>query len=251
MSLVLNDVDLHYDTVKAGRILALQGICFTLHEGQRLSIVGPSGCGKSSLLSLISGLIQSTKGQILFEGKEVTAPSPERMILFQNHALYPWATALENIEFVLRARNLDPHRAKAYLAQFALSDFATAYPHELSGGMRSRVGLARALATQPKLLLLDEPFSALDALTRDAILEDVLIDVRQTLVLVTHSIEEALFVGDQVLVLSGQPGRIIKQLKFTGSKPKRLIDLKKTLEFTQLEQQIYRHMRGTEVNSET
>lgn len=247
MILDVKDVSLNYPSVQA-----LLEVSFSLQEKERLAIVGPSGCGKSTLLSLIAGLRTPTSGQIWHRGRLVTAPSRERVVIFQNHALFPWLTAIGNVEFALRARQLKGNlrgQALSYLEMMGLARFHALYPKELSGGMQQRLGLARALAADPDILLLDEPFSSLDVLTRDRLLEDVLPSLTalgKTLILVTHNIEEALFVGDRVLCLSPQPGRIDGQLEVLGAKPKRLIEFKRQPLFQELESRLYGWLSGQE-----
>lgn len=245
MTLKVQNVSLSY-----GSLQALRNITFTVEEGERISIVGPSGCGKSTLLSLIAGLKPSTSGHIVHRGQVVEGPSRSRVVIFQNHALFPWATALANVEFALRARGFKGSlhdEAMKHLAEMGLDKFADRYPRELSGGMQQRVGLARALAADPSLLLFDEPFSSLDVLTRDRLLEDVLPALKsKTLILVTHNIEEALFFGDRVLCLSPQPGQLVQELVIPGAKPRRLIDYKRQPDFQKLETQLYGWLSGQE-----
>lgn len=246
----LDKVGLTYSSAHGERTEAVRGISFDIAAGETAALVGPSGCGKSSLLSLVAGLRRPSAGRVLYQGREITGPSRRRVILFQDHALFPWKTALGNIEFVLRAggapkAEIRP-RALAALHGMDLEGFAQAYPKELSGGMRQRVGIARALAADPELLLLDEPFASLDALTRDAVLEDVLPRFRAlktTVILVTHSIEEALFIADRVIVLAGRPGAVYEQIEVRLDKPARLLDFKHTRAFQELEDRIYRGLR--------
>ncbi|MBX3021752.1 MAG: ABC transporter ATP-binding protein [Bdellovibrionales bacterium] len=246
MILDVQNVSLNY-----GPLHVLKDISFSLRERERLALVGPSGCGKSTLIGLIAGLRQACAGQILHRGQRVESPSRERVVIFQNHALFPWATALENVEFALRARGRKNVREEAlhWLETMGLTPFAETYPKQLSGGMAQRVGLARALAADPDILLLDEPFSSLDVLTRDRLLEEVLpalTALGKTLILVTHSIDEALFVGDRVLCLSPRPGRIERVLETPFDKPRRLIEFKRQSGFLELEARLYSWLRGQE-----
>jgi NitT/TauT family transport system ATP-binding protein len=232
----------------------LQNISFTLQAGERLAIVGPSGCGKSSLLGLISGIRAASGGQILYRGEAVSGPSRERVIIFQSHALFPWKTAGQNVEFALKARGAMGDRriaAMEYLKMMGLEKSYDLYPHELSGGMQQRVGIARALAAQPDLLLLDEPFAALDALTKESVVEDVVELMKEqgkSLILITHSIEEALFVGDRVLVMTGAPGKIAHQIATPKQKPTNLMGFKHQADFMTLESQIYRNFQQQGAN---
>jgi NitT/TauT family transport system ATP-binding protein len=203
------------------RIEALSGIDFAIRRGEFLTIVGPSGCGKSTLLSLIAGFNAPTSGTVLFEGKAVKGPGPERGVMFQDYALFPWRTVTGNVEFGPYARGIDAaaarERARVLIEMVGLSGFEHRYPHELSGGMRQRCALARMLANDPTMWLMDEPLAAVDLQTR-IILQDELLrlwgdggaagDARPTVVFVTHGIDEAVLLADRVLVLGRRPGRI-------------------------------------------
>jgi NitT/TauT family transport system ATP-binding protein len=202
-----------------GTISIMNGISFSVADNDFLAIVGPSGCGKSTLLRLIQGLDRPTAGTIRFRGEPVTEPNHQMAMVFQNFSLLPWLTVKENVAIGLEARHWEPDRIEAqverYISVTGLVGFEEAYPRELSGGMRQRVGLARALAVDPAVLLMDEPFSALDALTAESLREEVLQLWRdpnlppEAVILVTHNIEEALQMSDRVLVLSRRPGRVL------------------------------------------
>ena len=198
-----------------GQLEVVRGVSLELNRGDIGCLLGPSGCGKTTLLKIIAGLLDATAGEILIKGEPVTGPGPERAFVFQDFALLPWATVLRNVAFGLELR----HQAKAereeaarhYIAEVGLSGFELKYPHELSGGMRQRVGLARALAVNAEILLMDEPFSAVDEQTRRKFQEDLLrlLTVeKKTVIFVTHSIEEAVYLSDQIVLLSPRPGRI-------------------------------------------
>jgi NitT/TauT family transport system ATP-binding protein len=194
---------------------ALRDIDLEFPRGKLTSLLGPSGCGKTTLLKIIAGLIPATSGEVVVGGREVTGPGPERAFVFQDFALLPWATALRNVGFGLELRGVGraerQKRARHYIAEVGLSGFEDKYPHELSGGMRQRVGLARALAVDAEVLLLDEPFSAVDEQTRRKFQEDLirLREVeRKTFIFVTHSIEEAVYISDRIVLLSPRPGRV-------------------------------------------
>jgi NitT/TauT family transport system ATP-binding protein len=202
-----------------GSIAIMSDVSFTVADNDFLAIVGPSGCGKSTLLRLIQGLDHPTGGEIRFRGQPVTGPNREMAMVFQNFALFPWLSVRENVALGLEARGWEPGRIEAqverYVTVTGLVGFEEAYPRELSGGMRQRVGLARALAIEPAVLLMDEPFSALDPLTAESLREEVLQLWRdpglppEAVILVTHNIEEALTMADRVLVLSRRPGRVL------------------------------------------
>ncbi|WP_240471610.1 ABC transporter ATP-binding protein [Neomegalonema perideroedes] len=198
-------------------VRAAHRIDLDLYQADRFVLLGPSGCGKSSLLKAVGGFLKPIEGEILLEGRPVTEPGPDRVVVFQEFdQLPPWKTALENVAFPLIASRSLPRRearerAAHYLEKVGLAGFAESYPHQLSGGMKQRVAIARALAMRPKILLMDEPFAALDALTRRKMQEELLSlweEARFTLLFVTHSIEEALVVGSRVALLTPRPGRV-------------------------------------------
>jgi ABC-type nitrate/sulfonate/bicarbonate transport system ATPase subunit len=200
---------------KGAPVETLRGIELTAAEGEFVCLLGLSGCGKSTLLQLIAGLEAPTVGTIWVGGVELDGPSDKTSIVFQDHGLFPWMTVERNVAFNMKARNVPPDaraaRTAELLQMMRLSGFAMRYPHELSGGMRQRVGIARALTTRPSALLMDEPFGALDAQTRGHLQEELLqIWERQrtTVLFVTHSIDEAVFLADRIVVFSPQPGRI-------------------------------------------
>jgi NitT/TauT family transport system ATP-binding protein len=194
---------------------AVDGISIDVADGEFLVLVGPSGCGKSTLLDLLGGLTTPTAGQILLDGRPITGPGLDRGIVFQQYALLPWRTARKNIEFGLEAKGLPAAerrvRAEHYLELVGLQGFADRYPHELSGGMKQRVAIARSLAFDPEVLLMDEPFAALDAQTRES-LQDELLRIWEatgkTILFITHGIDEAIYLGQRVAVLTSRPGRI-------------------------------------------
>lgn len=194
---------------------ALDDVSIDLADGEFLALVGPSGCGKSTLLDLLGGLAEPTSGRILLDGRPVTGPGLDRGIVFQQYALLPWRTARANIEFGLEAKGL-PRRARGeladhYLELVGLHGFGDRYPHELSGGMKQRVAIARSLAFDPEVLLMDEPFAALDAQTRESLQDELLRiwgETRKTVLFITHGIDEAVYLGRRVAVLTSRPGRI-------------------------------------------
>lgn len=196
-------------------LTAIEDITLDLAAGEFLVLVGPSGCGKSTLLDLLGGLSTPTSGQILLDGTPITGPGLDRGIVFQQYALLPWRTARRNIEFGLEAKGVPRAerraRAEHYLELVGLAGFADRYPHELSGGMKQRVAIARSLAFDPEVLLMDEPFAALDAQTRES-LQDELLGIWErtgkTILFITHGIDEAIYLGQRVAVLTSRPGRV-------------------------------------------
>ncbi len=206
--------------------MALQVTSLTLRAGSFTSLVGPSGCGKSTLLNILAGFITPTTGRAYLDGREITAPSPERGVVFQSYALFPWFTARGNVEFALKRHRLSQRRrretALSYLAAVGLAAGAERYPAELSGGMQQRVALARTLASEPALLLMDEPFGALDATTRRT-MQSLLLQIwelkRTTVLFVTHDVDEALFLSDTVHVMSDS-GRITETVDVGSPRPR-------------------------------
>lgn len=194
---------------------ALDDVSLDIAPGEFLTLVGPSGCGKSTLLDLVAGLSKPTSGEVLLGGTTITGPGLDRGVVFQQYALFPWRTALANIEFGLEIKGVGRReradRAREVLELVGLTPFAKHYPHELSGGMRQRVAIARSLAYEPEVLLMDEPYAALDAQTREALqsdLRDIWERTGTTILFITHGIDEAVFLGQRVAVMTSQPGRI-------------------------------------------
>lgn len=196
---------------------AISNMEFSVNEGEFLTIVGPSGCGKSTLLDLLGGLSTPTKGRILLDGQEIKGPGLDRGTVFQQYALFPWKTARGNIEFGLEAKGTPRRQWREqtdyYLDLVGLKSFADRYPHELSGGMKQRVAIARSLAFNPDVLLMDEPFAALDAQTRENLQSELLRiweKTKKTIIFITHGIDEAVYLGQRVVILTGNPGCVKK-----------------------------------------
>jgi len=212
----VREVALTYETPE-GAFTAVDGVSLTVREGERFVLFGPSGCGKSTLLQAMAGFLQPARGSIELDGQPVHGPGPDRVVVFQEFdQLLPWRTVLGNVAYPLRiARGMADAQARAEALRFVrlvgLEDFAQAHPHQLSGGMKQRVAIARSLALSPRMLLMDEPFASLDALTRHRLQEDLLAllqSARTTLLFVTHSVEEAVLLGDRILVLTSTPGKV-------------------------------------------
>jgi len=205
-----------------GDVEALRQIDLDFPRGKLTTLLGPSGCGKTTLLKIIAGLVEPTSGEVHVSGKIVTGPGPERAFVFQDFALMPWATVMRNVAFGLELKGMGKAErqsiARHYIAEVGLTGFEEKYPHELSGGMRQRVGLARAFAVNAEVLLLDEPFSAVDEQNRRKFQEDLLQLVekeRKTFIFVTHSIEEAVYVSDRIVLLSRRPSRVAQIIEPT------------------------------------
>lgn len=225
--LEIRTVSKTFATEKGEHVQALAGIDFSVAEQEVICILGPSGCGKTTLLRLIAGLDQPTSGEILVEGIAVTAPSPRMAMIFQEYSLYPWRTVIDNIAFGLEVRGMDQKdryaAADRYLHLVGLEGFRGSYPYELSGGMRQRIAVARALAIEPAVLLMDEPFGALDAQTRNLMQRELLeihAKTHKTILFVTHSVDEAVFLADRIVVLTARPGQVHEIIPVLDHRPR-------------------------------
>jgi ABC-type nitrate/sulfonate/bicarbonate transport system ATPase subunit len=205
----------YYDIRERQEVVALDDVSLGITQGEFATVIGPSGCGKTTLLNLVAGFEPPTSGRVLIEGCAITGPGPDRGVVFQEYALFPWLTTRQNVEYGLLERRVPAEDARErtdqYLRLVGLAGWENRYPHELSGGMRQRAALARVLVNQPKILLMDEPFAAVDAQTR-AILQRELVRLwelsGQTVLFITHSVEEAVLLGDRVIAMTARPGRI-------------------------------------------
>jgi NitT/TauT family transport system ATP-binding protein len=234
----------------------VQGLDCQIEPGQFVCILGPSGCGKSTLLGALAGHLQPRTGVLNVDGAPVSGPSPQRGMVFQQHTLFPWRTVRDNVAFGLKMRGIgkaERHRAAdEILALVGLEGFAERWPDQLSGGMQQRVEIARVLVNRPRLLLMDEPFGALDALTRlnmQELLLDIWTRIRTTVVFVTHDIDEALFLADRLLVMSSRPGRIIEDLHLDFPRP-RTTELVTSHAFSRLKRhclELLRHEDGRQL----
>lgn len=210
----IQGIEKKYNTRK-GEVVALNGVNFDIKENEFICVIGPSGCGKSTLLNIIAGLLEPTAGQILVDGKPIQGTGTDRGVVFQQYALFPWLTVKQNVEFGLKLKGLSKDEcdsiAMKYLKMVELEKFADSYPKELSGGMKQRVAIARAYAMNPEVLLMDEPFGALDAQTRTQLQTELLKawqEENKTCFFVTHDIEEAIVLATRVVIMSARPGRI-------------------------------------------
>jgi len=212
------------------KVPILKDVSFSVHEHEFISIVGPSGCGKSTLLRIIMGLVSPDKGEVIYKGERVQSVNPHMSMVFQSFALLPWLNVMENVELGLEAHGIPKERrrerASKIIQEVGLEGFEDAYPRELSGGMKQRVGLARALVTDPEILLMDEPFSSLDPLIAEGLREEVLklwsdkFTLPEIVIMVSHNVEEAVYLSDRVIVLSHRPGTVITEFNIDLLRPR-------------------------------
>jgi len=263
MMLSIKNLEKKFDA-PGGAVHALGPMSLEVAEGEFVSLLGPSGCGKSTALYVVAGLEQATSGSISLEGKPVVNPGPERGMVFQHYTLFPWLTVRENIRFSLNlSRNLDYadstgllnrcFRSDQLLELLGLESFADRHPRELSGGMKQRVAIARALVNRPKLLLMDEPFGALDAQTREELQELMILlhrHERTTTLFVTHDIEESIFLSTRIVVFSPRPGTIVADVPVPFSHSERTAELKFDPRFVTLKSQLSRHLKHTRGDGE-
>ncbi len=234
-----------------GSTEALRDLSLDFPRGQLTSLLGPSGCGKTTLLKIIAGLLPATSGEILVNGEVVKAPGPDRAFVFQDFALMPWASVIRNVAFGLELRGMAKSEREAiaekYINEVGLTGFENSYPHELSGGMRQRVGLARALSVDAQVLLMDEPFSAVDEQTRRKFQEDLLGLVKnenKTFIFVTHSIEEAVYVSDQIAILLPRPSRVMEIIRPSGFRDKEVDSIRRDPEYLDIVDRIWASLRS-------
>lgn len=234
-----------------GKVEALKNMSLAFPRGQLTTLLGPSGCGKTTLLKIIAGLIPATSGEIVVNGSPVTGPGPDRAFVFQDFALLPWASVLRNVAFGLELRGVPKSEresiAASHIRNVGLAGFEKSFPHQLSGGMRQRVGLARALAVDADVLLMDEPFSAVDEQTRRKFQEDLLTLVeheRKTFIFVTHSIEEAVYVSDQIAILLPRPSRVSEVIRPTGFRKKGAGNIRRDPEYLDIVDRIWASLRS-------
>lgn len=251
MARIEDEVKLKIDNVvkkyptKKGDVVALNGVSLDIKENEFVCVVGPSGCGKSTLLNIIAGLLDITSGSVTLDGKEVSGPGKERGVVFQQYALFPWMTVRKNVEFGLKLEGKSKEERRKisehYLKMVDLLQFADSYPKELSGGMKQRVAIARAYAINPQVLLMDEPFGALDAQTRTQ-LQAELVETwekeQKTCFFITHDVEEAIMLAQRVVVMSARPGRIKEIIDINLPHP-RTQEMKMSKEFLELKAKIW------------
>lgn len=239
---VMKEFKVRDETGKMSNMVVLDDFNLDIQEGEFLSVLGPSGCGKSTFLSILSGLTSKTSGSLTVDGKEVEGINKRHSIVFQGYALFPWRTVLENVETGLEIRGMKKKERKEialdYINLVGLQAFSNRYPHELSGGMKQRVAIARSLAYDPDVLLMDEPFGALDAQTRE-ILQTELLRIwessKKTIVFITHSLDEAIYLSDRVAVMTSRPGRVKKIIDIPLERP-RSFEVRNSEKFVKLRQ---------------
>lgn len=232
---------------------AVTDVNLKVREGEFLTIVGPSGCGKSTLLDMLGGLSKPSKGRILINEQEIKGPGLDRAIVFQQYALYPWRTALQNVAFGLEAKGIGKkerlEQAKYYMDLVGLSKFYDHYPHELSGGMKQRVAIARSLAYDPEVLLMDEPFAALDAQTRENLQEELLRiweKTGKTIIFITHGIDEAVYLGQRIAVLTPNPGKVKTVIENNSKFRLQSADFRSTEEFSNIRHEVWKQLHEEE-----
>lgn len=240
----IDHVEKIYDGRK-GKMIALNGVDLDIMENEFICVVGPSGCGKSTLLNIIAGLLEPTSGAVYVDGKKVEGTGTERGVVFQQYALFPWLTVMKNVMFGLKLKGMGDEEAKEiamkYIKMVQLEDFVDSYPKELSGGMKQRVAIARAYAVQPEVLLMDEPFGALDAQTRTQLQSELITtwqEEKKTCFFITHDVEEAIILATKVIVMSARPGRIKTIIDINLPYP-RTQELKMSKEFLELKAKIW------------
>jgi len=236
---------------RTGELQVIDGIDLDVAENEFLTVIGPSGCGKTTLLKIIASLVEPDSGQVLVDGEVVSQPGPDRAMVFQSFGLFPWKTVLDNVRFPLVTRKMPSAQATdiamTYLQKVGLERFVHSHPHQLSGGMQQRVGLARALATEPDILLMDEPFGAIDAQTRELMQEELMRlwqQTRKTVVFVTHDLDEAVLLADRVLLLSPGPGRVRRIVPVDLPRPRWEYDVRAHPDFAQIRAELWSALRG-------
>ena len=235
-----------------GTVVAFRNVELNVSSNEVLCIVGPSGCGKTTLLRCIGGLLAPSSGQVLIDGRIVNSPRPGVAIVFQHFGLLPWKTVVDNVAFGLKIDGVSgrhlAERVEHYIRLVGLAGFENHYPYQLSGGMQQRVGLARALATHPEILLMDEPFASVDAQTREVLQEELLRlheRERKTMVFITHSIDEALVLGDRVAVMATRPGRVKEVLTVNFARPRDPAAVRAEARYTEMRNHIWEELRPT------
>ena len=238
-----------FKSARGEEVEAVRNFSVNIEPEEFVSIIGPSGCGKSTVLNVIAGFVEATEGSVKIDGKEIQEPSPDRGVVFQDYALFPWLNVLENAGFGLKMQQVDKETrrkiAQEKIDQVRLKGFEAKYPHELSGGMKQRVAIARILASNPGVMLMDEPFGALDAQTREN-MQELLLEIwqqsRATVVFITHDLDEAILLSDKIILMSARPGTV-KEIYTNPLKRPREIDINSTAEFIELKRELTSSLR--------
>ncbi|WP_419992904.1 ABC transporter ATP-binding protein [Streptomyces boninensis] len=244
------------DDYSGEEVTAIDDVSFAVEQGEFVSVLGPSGCGKTTVLNIVAGFVDLTAGDVVVDGRPVAGPGPDRGVVFQSHALFPWKTVLGNVVFGLRMRGVPRDertaRAEEFLELVGLSGFEHRYPHELSGGMQQRLGVARVLANEPAVMLMDEPFASIDAQTRRKLQEDltgIFESRRPTVFFVTHDVDEAVFLSDRVVVLSGRPSRVREIVDVPLPRPRRWDDALASPELRAIANRVNELLAGDEADA--
>lgn len=252
-SIEIDGLTVGYDNGSGDRLIALRDVSLSVEPGEFITVLGPSGCGKTTLLSVVAGIVEPWAGTAKVHGEPVTAPGPDRAMVFQDYALMPWRTVWNNVRFGLQfqARGLPKdeadERIRRYIDLVGLTGFDASYPYQLSGGMQQRVGIARALVSDPEILLADEPFGAVDAMTREAMqgeLERIISETGQTVVFITHSIDEAIALGDRVVIVSHRPGTVDEIIDVDLPRPRTTAELADHPRYREIRKHIWDLLKG-------
>jgi NitT/TauT family transport system ATP-binding protein len=237
-------------TFSDGAVVAFEDLNLEIAPNETLCVVGPSGCGKTTLLRCLAGLLETSEGRVYLDGKPISEPNPSVVMVFQHFGLFPWKTVADNVAYGLKLRGVSKASAaeqiKPYIDLVGLKGFEHMYPYQLSGGMQQRAGLARALVLKPDVLLMDEPFGALDAQTRELLQEELLRILereRKTMIFITHSIDEAIVLGDRIVVMSARPGRVREIIEVGLPRPRNLEAARKTDRYAELREHIWNELR--------
>ena len=245
----IDNLGICFQSARGEKVQAVKNFSVNIEPEEFVSIIGPSGCGKSTVLNVIAGFVEATEGSVRIDGKEINEPSPDRGVVFQDYALFPWLNVLENAGFGLKMQQVDKETrreiAQEKIDQVRLKGFEAKYPHELSGGMKQRVAIARILASNPGVMLMDEPFGALDAQTRE-MMQELLLEIwqqsRSTVVFITHDLDEAIFLSDKIILMSARPGTV-KEIFINPLNRPRTIDTYSTNEFIELKRKLTSSLR--------
>jgi len=247
----------YFDVYTGEQVLAIRDVSFEIESGEFVAILGPSGCGKTTILNIIAGFVKPSSGKVLLHGRAIQGPGPDRGVVFQNFALFPWKTVMGNVTFGPKMRGIPREEreriAREYIHLVGLEGFEERYPHELSGGMQQRVGVARVLANHPEVMLMDEPFASIDAQTRMKLQEDltrIWEERKPTIFFVTHDDEEAIFLSDRVIVLSSRPSVVTEVVDVQISRPRKWKDLVGNESFHKLRRRILSLLGGVQIDEQ-